>query len=56
MIKSVEKEYDTFGFCSYKVTFTDDKIIHVPPVDDNRHYQEILEWVANGGTIIDNGS
>jgi hypothetical protein len=56
MIKSVEKEYDKFGLCSYKVTFTDDKVIHVPPVDDNRHYQEILEWVANGGTIVDNGS
>ncbi len=56
MIQSVKKEYDKFGFCSYKVTFTDDKVIHVPPVDDNRHYQEILEWVANGGTIVDNGS
>ena len=56
MIQSVEKEYDTHGFCSYKVTFTNNKIIHVPPVDDNRHYQEILDWVANGGTIIDNGS
>ena len=29
MIKLVEKEYDKFGFCSYKVTFTDDKVIHV---------------------------
>tara|TARA_R100001440_G_scaffold75246_1_gene101979 strand:- start:48 stop:245 length:198 start_codon:yes stop_codon:yes gene_type:complete len=27
------------------------------PIDEkNRHYQEILEWVANGGTIVDNGS
>ena len=24
--------------------------------EDNRHYQEILEWVANGGTIVDNGA
>ena len=55
MIKSVEKEYDKFGFCSYKVTFTDNGVIHVPRVDDNRHYQEILEWVAAGNTITDSG-
>jgi len=26
------------------------------PIDEaNRHYQEILEWVAEGNTITDNG-
>ena len=56
MIQSVEKEYDTFGFCSYKVTFTNNEVIHVPPVDDNRHYHEIREWVAAGNTITDPGA
>jgi hypothetical protein len=27
----------------------------VPISNDNRHYQEILEWVAEGNTITDNG-
>jgi len=29
--------------------------IFVPISEDNRHYQEILEWVAEGNTITDNG-
>jgi len=29
---------------------------HAIPIDEaNRHYQEILEWVAEGNTITDNG-
>ena len=27
----------------------------VPIDEENRHYQEILEWVAEGNTITDNG-
>ena len=27
----------------------------VPISEENRHYQEILEWVAEGNTITDNG-
>ena len=27
----------------------------VPINEENRHYQEILEWVADGNTITDNG-
>ena len=26
----------------------------VPISNDNRHYQEILEWVSQGNTITDN--
>jgi|TARA_R100000027_G_scaffold66653_1_gene63044 hypothetical protein len=29
--------------------------ISVPIDEANRHYQEILEWVAEGNTITDNG-
>ena len=42
----------------YKITWSDtDNKSFVPlNANDNRHYQEILEWVANGGTIVDNGA
>ena len=39
----------------YRVTFTDGTISNVPHDTANRHYQEILEWVAEGNTITDNG-
>jgi len=29
--------------------------LRIENAEKNRHYQEILEWVANGGTIVDNG-
>ena len=60
MIKTVEKYYmdseNTQWGETYKVVFTDNSIAYVPHDTANRHYQEILEWVANGGTIVDNGS
>ena len=33
----------------------DEVKICVPIDEANRHYQEILEWVAEGNTITDNG-
>jgi hypothetical protein len=39
----------------YVVTLTDGEIMQVPHDTANRHYQEILEWVALGNTITDNG-
>ena len=40
----------------YVVRFTDsEKVLSVPLDEENRHYQEILEWVAEGNTITDNG-
>ena len=33
-----------------------DEVEMFVPIDEaNRHYQEILEWVAEGNTITDNG-
>ena len=55
MISTVEKEYVGTEF-SYKIIYTDGTEWSVPHSEENRHYQEILDWVANGGTIIDNGS
>tara|TARA_R100001509_G_scaffold79623_1_gene44658 strand:- start:239 stop:418 length:180 start_codon:yes stop_codon:yes gene_type:complete len=56
MISTVEKEYNINNeFCSYKVTYQDGTIWTVPHNEANRHYQEILKWVAEGNTITDNG-
>jgi hypothetical protein len=54
MIISVEKIYQGTEF-TYKVIYTDGTEWSVPHNETNRHYQEILEWVAEGNTITDNG-
>ena len=55
MISSVEKIYrDTGGHC-FKMILDNGKVWFVPNKEENRHYQEILEWVAEGNTITDNG-
>ena len=57
MISTVAKNYDQNGsFVGYDVVYNDGSKWWVPLSEANRHYQEILEWVANGGTIVDNGS
>ena len=33
------------------VVYTDGEEWDVPKSEDNRHYQEILQWVADGNTI-----
>lgn len=55
MINTVEKIYTDSGF-TYKVIYTDGTIWSVPHNEANRHYQEILEWVAEGNTITDPGA
>ena len=58
MINTVEKIYnyiDTSLF-EYKITFDNEVVMLVPHNEENRHYQEILEWLEiEGNTIIDNG-
>ena len=56
MIQSVKKIYFNSEFLNYEVTFEDGTISSVPHNEENRHYQEILEWVENGGVIVDNGA
>ena len=34
-----------------KVVTQEDEVLLVPLDESNRHYQEILEWVADGNTI-----
>ena len=54
MINTAEKIYTDSGF-TYKAIYTDGTEWSVPHNEANRHYQEILEWVAEGNTITDNG-
>ena len=36
---------------TYLVTYENGMTPYVPHNEDNRHYQEILEWVAEGNVI-----
>tara|TARA_R110002073_G_C9244692_1_gene562079 strand:+ start:544 stop:720 length:177 start_codon:yes stop_codon:yes gene_type:complete len=55
MIDTIEKIYADGEWSSYKMTLTNGKIWSVPLVADNTDYQAIQEWIADGGTVIDNG-
>ena len=57
MINTVEKIYNwENNFENYKVTYVDGKISFVPNNEANTDYQAIQEWIADGGTVIDNGA
>jgi len=62
MISTVEKIYLEKGLetdtqiINYKLTYDNGEVYFVPDDTDNRHYQEILEWVAAGNTITDSGA
>ena len=56
MIETVTKNYADGVFVSYQVTYVNSNRVKSVPLDEaNRDYQEILEWVAEGNTITDNG-
>ena len=54
MINTVEKIYFMGEFSSYRVTFENNIISSVPHEEANTDYQVIQEWIADGGTVIDN--
>ena len=57
-INTVEKLYTitTNEFVNYKVSFTNSDLISFVPLDTaNTDYQEIQTWIADGGTVINNG-
>ena len=58
MINTVEKVYNPISnnFSMYKVTYNNNEIIFVPLIEENRHYQEIQQWIADGNTVTDNGA
>jgi len=52
MISSVIKMYDgDEELDTLSVTYDDGKVWSVPKTESNRHYQEVLQWVADGNTI-----
>jgi hypothetical protein len=56
MIVNVEKIYNLKNdFSGYKITLSDNKEWFVPLDEANTDYQAIQEWIADGGTVIDNG-
>ena len=56
MIQTVENIYGLDGVHNgYRITYENGVQSQVPLDEANRHYQEILEWVAEGNTITDNG-
>jgi len=55
MIDTVEKIYDEEKFQCYKVTYVNSNLLKSVPLDtENTDYQEIQQWIADGGTVIDN--
>jgi len=55
MINTVTKIYDEGKLQCYKVTYVNSNVSRsVPLVEDNTDYQAIKEWIADGGTVIDN--
>ena len=55
MIETVTKNYVDGIFQSYQVTYVNsNRIKSVPLAEDNSDYQAIQEWIADGGTVIDN--
>ena len=57
MINTITKQYDITGkFSSYTITYVNSNIVKSVPLDEaNTDYQAIQEWIADGGTVIDNG-
>ena len=57
MINTVEKQYDsiTNNFNIYKIIYDDGTISFIPLDEANTDYQAIQTWIADGGTVIDNG-
>ena len=56
MINTVTKNYLDGEFVSYQVTYTNSNmVLSVPLNEANTDYQAIQTWIADGGTVIDNG-
>ena len=54
MINTVEKIYDRNLFLNFKVTYENGITSFVPLDEANSDYQAIQQWIADGGTVIDN--
>ena len=57
-IQTVELKYHLFNNTPlyYHVVVENNNLdIHVPLDEANTDYQEIQQWITDGGTVIDNG-
>ena len=58
IINTVEKIYETVPTVEhngYMVTYVNSNRVKLVPLDTaNTDYQEIQQWIADGGTVIDN--
>ena len=58
MITTVEKIYNDLPIVeftnTYKVTYSDNTVKFIPLNEANTDYQAIQQWIADGGTVIDN--
>ena len=56
MINTVTKIYDNGILQCYTITYVNSNREKSVPLDEaNTDYQAIQEWIADGGTVIDNG-
>ena len=56
MIDTITKNYFLGNFTSYQITYVGTDFVKSVPLDEaNTDYQAIQEWIADGGTVIDNG-
>jgi hypothetical protein len=55
MINTITKNYINGELVSYQVTYVNSNRVKSVPLDEaNTDYQAIQEWIADGGTVIDN--
>ena len=56
IINTIKKNYFNGEFVSYQITYVDSNVEKSVPLDtENTDYQAIQKWIADGGTVIDNG-
>ena len=57
MINTITKNYYNGEFSSYTITYQNSNVVLSVPLDEvNTDYQAIMEYIENGGEIIDNGA
>ena len=54
-IQTVTKSLDGADLLGYHLVYDDGKTLTVPKDESNRHYNEILEWIAAGNTPAEPG-
>ena len=56
MINTITKVYDGKELQCYTITYVNSNRVKSVPLDEaNTDYQAIQQWIADGGTVIDNG-